>query len=162
MSHQWPEPKNLLPEGTMTAFTEMQRREEYIVYCTQPALKKLMELCLLNKPEQRPEISFVCVKLKELKVTIEKQIPFATDNNFELFDVVRETNIQNQKLSAANKKLIGTVAQLQETIQQKDQQIWERDEQIREKDLEIKELRMVNNCSTSEHHEEMVCNYSVN
>ena len=195
MSHQWPEPKDLLPEGSMTALTEFQRRDEYIAFCTQPALKELVELCLDNNPEQRPEISAVCVKLKELKVTIEKQIPFATDNNFELFDVVRQGNIQNQKLSAANKRLTNAVAQLEVTVQkqneenhsllqEKDKQIQERDKQlrekdqqiqekyqeiqekdqeIREKDQEIKDLQVMNKCSASENHKEMVCNnkYSV-
>ena len=133
MSHQWPEPKDRVSEDTMTVLTEIQRRDEYITFCTHPALKELVELCLHNKPEQRPEISAVCVKLKELKVTIEKQIPFATDNNFELFDVVRQTNIQNQKLTTANKKLTINAAQLEE----KDQQIRERDNQLREKDNQL-------------------------
>ena len=100
MSHQWPEPKDLFPEGSLTALTEVQRREEYITFCTHSALKELVELCLHNKPEKRLEISAVHVKLKELKVAIEKQIPFATDNNYELFDLVRQVNI---KLSSANK-----------------------------------------------------------
>jgi len=85
MSHQWPEPKDRVSEDTMTVLTEIQRRDEYITFCTLPALKELVELCLHNKPEQRPEISAVCVKLKELKVRIEKDVPFVTDNNFELF-----------------------------------------------------------------------------
>ena len=149
MSHQWPEPKDLLPEDSMTALTEIQRRDEYITFCTQPALKKLVELCLHNKPEQRPEISAVCVKLKELKVTIEKQIPFSTDNNFELFDVVQQMTIQNQKLSATNKRLTEELL-----LQEKDQEIRERDNQLQEKHEEIKELQMVNKCSKHQ-----VCNY---
>ena len=46
------------------------------------------------------------MKLKEFKVTIEKQVLFATDNNFELFEEVRQLNIQNQQLSAVNISLI--------------------------------------------------------
>ena len=136
MSHQWPEPKDRVSEDTMTVLTEIQRRDEFITFCTHPALKELVELCLLNKPEQRPEISVVCVKLKELKVTIEKQIPFSTDNNFELFDVVRQTTIQNQKLSAINKRLTEEKLLL---LQEKDQEIRERDNQLREKDNQIRE-----------------------
>ena len=52
MSHQWPEPRNLLPEDTMTALTEIKRRDAYVTFCTQPALKELVELCLHNKPER--------------------------------------------------------------------------------------------------------------
>ena len=148
MSHQWPEPKDLLPEDSMTALTEMQRRDEYITFCTLPALKELVELCLHNKPEQRPEISAVCVKLKELKVTIDKQIPFATNSNFELFDAVRQANIQNQKLCTTCRRLTDAAAQCKATIQkhieekqsliqEKGQQIQERDDQLREKDQQI-------------------------
>ena len=150
MSHQWPEPKDLFLEGTMTALKEMERRDEYITFCTQPALKELVELCLQNEPEQRPEISTICVKLKEFKVTIEKQVPFATDNNFELFEEVRQLNIQNQQLSAAyRKELTATETQLEATVQaldilynqlqKKDQEIQERDNQLQAKDQEIRE-----------------------
>ena len=136
MSHLWPEPKDLLSEDSMTALTEIQRRDEYITFCTQPALKQLVELCLHNKPEQRPEISTVCGKLKELKVTIEKKIPFATDSKFELFDVVCQANLQNQQLSAANKSLTEEKHLL---LYEKDQLIGERDQQIQKKDRQIEE-----------------------
>ena len=152
MSHQWPEPKDLLCEDTMTAFTEMQRRDEYITFCVQPALKELVELCLHNKPEQRPEISDICVKLSQLKVTIENQVPFATDNKFELFDVVQQVSVQCQKLSAANKILTDNLACLKAVVQIQDQekclviqendhlqQIQEKDKQIQGKDQQIQE-----------------------
>ena len=109
MSHQWPEPKNLLPEGTMTALTEIERRDEYITFCTQPALIELVELCLHNNPGQRPEISVVCEKLKELKVTIEQQVPFATHNNYELFAEVRQVNVQNKELKDIIVQLEATI-----------------------------------------------------
>ena len=94
MSHQWPKPKDLFLEGTRMARKETERRDEYISSCpsTLPALKELVKLCLDDEPEQRPEISAICVELKKLKVTIEKQVPFATNNNFELFDVASSTN----------------------------------------------------------------------
>jgi len=116
MSHQWPEPKDRVSEDTMIVLTEIQRRDKYITFCTLPALKELVELCLLNKPEQKPEISAICVKLKELKVTIEKQVPFATNNNFELFDAVQQANVHIQRL------LTDTVSQLEATIQKQDQE----------------------------------------
>ena len=183
MSHQWPGPKDLLCDDTMMAFTETQRREEYIRFCTQPELKELVELCLHNKPEQRPEISVVLMKLKQFKVTVEKQVPFATDNNFELFNVVQQANIQNQRLSTANKHLTEAVAQLEATVQrqekekhkllqEKDQQIAEKDQLIQEKDQHMQkknqllqekdqELQMMialwNVPTYSKHHEKKVC-----
>ena len=177
MSHQWPEPKDLLCEDTMIAFTEVQRRDKYISFCTQPALKELVELCLHNKPEQRPEVSAICMKLKELKVTVEKQIPFATVNNYELFGEIQQVNVQNEKLKDTIVQLEATIAQLETTVgkqqskqkdlliqeigqqmKQKDWQIRQKDQLLREKDQQIEELQMLHNFSSvaSEHQEEEV------
>ena len=157
MSHQWPEPKDRVSEDTWTILTEIQRRDKYITFCTLPALKELVELCLHNKPEQRPEISAICVKLKELKATTEKQVPFATNNNFELFNEVRQANLQIQRLLANTVSLQTTIQKqdeekhllLQENnqqiqdrdkvIQEKDQKIRDRDKQIQEKDQQIRD-----------------------
>ena len=155
MSHQWPEPKNLLPEGTMTALTEIERRDEYITFCTQPALIELVELCLHNNPGQRPEISVVCEKLKELEVTIEQQVPYATYNNYELFTEAQAMNMQNRKLKDTVVQLEAAVAQLEATvykqnqekdllIEEKDHQIQEKTEQIQEKDHQIEKLQVLN------------------
>ena len=168
MSHLWPEAKEQVSKDTMTVLTEVERRDEYITFCTQPDLKELVELCLHNKPEQRPEISIVLMKLKQFKVTIEKQVPFATNNNFELFDVVRQTNIQNQNLFTANKKLTEAVAQLETIVQKQEKEknklLQEKDQQIQEKDQEIKELQMMiaswNAPTYSKHHKEKVCMWS--
>ena len=119
-----------------------------------------MELCLHNKPEQRPEVTAVCVKLKELKVTVEKQIPFATDNNYELFSKVREVNVQNKKLKDTVVELEATIASVQKQNKEKDLLIQQKDQQIQEKDQQFEELQTLHKCniaSTSEHQEEMVC-----
>ena len=128
MSHQWPEPKDLLCEDTMTAFTEMQRRDEYITFCTQPAMKELVELCLHNKPEQRPEVSAVCVKLKQLKITIEKEIPFVTDK-YELFCEVQQVTAQYKNTVVELEATISQLTQFEATVKK----------QNREKDLLIQE-----------------------
>jgi len=93
MSHQWPEPDNLFPEGSLTAITEVKRREKYLSF-SQSSLKQLVELCLQNTPEQRPPITKVCRELKELKATAEIQVPFATSNTIELFDVVQQQKVK--------------------------------------------------------------------
>ena len=69
MSHRWPQPKDRVPEGAMTALTEVQRREEYLQFCSLPSLKELVELCLHNLPEQRPPISTVCKNLRSLQMS---------------------------------------------------------------------------------------------
>ena len=129
MSHRWPEPKDRVSEDTLTVLTEMRRREDYINFCTQPALRKLVESCLNNTPEKRPDISVVCVKLKELKVTIENQVPFSTSSIFELFDVVQQKIQENNHLQQMK----------DQQIQEKDQQTQERNPQIQEKDQLIQE-----------------------
>jgi len=67
MSHQWPEPKDRVTQTTETVLTEIQRREDYLQSFPQSSLKELVEQCLLNIPEKRPEISFVCGTLKDSK-----------------------------------------------------------------------------------------------
>ena len=73
MSHQWPEPKDRVPEGTMMALTEVQRREKYFQWCTPLSLKELVELCLHNVPDQRPAVSKVCEDIKALKANADQQ-----------------------------------------------------------------------------------------
>ena len=83
MSHQWPQPKDLLPEGKMTARTEVERREEYLPFCTPLPLRNLVELCLHNLPEKRPTISAVCNNLKSLKAIADQQDPVTTAYSFQ-------------------------------------------------------------------------------
>ena len=64
MSQQWPEPENQITEKK-TILTEVQRRKDYLQFCTQSLdcaadlvdlkdLRKLVESCLHDKPEKRP------------------------------------------------------------------------------------------------------------
>ena len=73
MSHQWPEPKDQVEivNNSMVAHTEVQRRDQYLEYCTPPSLKALVTLCLSNDPKQRPDISIVHKELNRfLKVVM--------------------------------------------------------------------------------------------
>ena len=100
MSHQWPEPKDLFPEpDSLTARTEIQRREDYLSSCSYSSLKQVVESCLKNVPEQRPPILVVCRELKDLKTSVDKQVPFATANSIELFDAVRLGKVEIARLT---------------------------------------------------------------
>jgi len=66
MSHQWPEPKYQLDPHSMFTQTEVEKREEYLQFCTPPALKKLVEQCLDNEQSKRPDISKVRKKLNKV------------------------------------------------------------------------------------------------
>ena len=118
-------------------------------------MRELAELCLHNKPEERPEISIVCAKLKELKVTIEQQVPFATYNNYKLFTEAQAMNVQNKKLKDTVVQLEAVIAQLEASahkqnqkkdllIEEKDQQIQEKAKKIQEKDQQIEKLQLLN------------------
>ena len=75
MSHQWPEPKDRVPEGSMMALTEVERREKYLHSCTPLSLKELVKLCLHNVPEERPVISAVSRGVKDLQANNDQQNP---------------------------------------------------------------------------------------
>ena len=106
ITHIWPEPKERVQEDpftyTMTALTEVQRREDYITLCSSPPFKRLVESCLHNQPERRPSISSVCADLKSLKANVEKLVPFAAANSVEQFDAMQQSQSQVQEL---NKRL---------------------------------------------------------
>jgi len=86
--------------------------------------------------------------LKKLKITIEKQIPFATSSNLELFNAFKQEKVENQNSSIANKKLTDTVACLEMALQEKDQQIQENERQtVQKKDQKLEELHEVRNVS---------------
>ena len=102
MSHQWPEPKYRVPEGTMMVLTEVQRREEYLQSCTPLSLKELVELCLHNAPERRPVIAVVCKDVKALKANADHQDPVTTAYSFQsLSDKIsffKEKSLKDSKL----------------------------------------------------------------
>lgn len=93
MSHQWPEPRDRIPDGSMTALTEVQRREEYLESCTPVFLNKLVEMCPHNRPEERPVISVVCRDVKSLEAHTDKRNPVTTAYSFQsLSDKVKFFN----------------------------------------------------------------------
>ena len=81
MSDLWPEPKDLLC-GEHWRHNDCLHRnarwDKYITVCVQLALS------LHNKPEHDQKFRCLYMKLNEIKVIVEKQVPFATDNKFEL------------------------------------------------------------------------------
>ena len=83
MSHQWPEPKDRVPEDTMVVLTEVQRRERFLELCTPASLKDLTVLCLHNKSEQRPSISTVCKYVKTFKADADHRNSVITAYSFE-------------------------------------------------------------------------------
>jgi len=74
ISHQWPEPLDLVPIGSLTALTQVQRRVEYLQLFTLSCLRQLTESCLDDSPGQRPKIEYVFEKFTDLKNCLNKGI----------------------------------------------------------------------------------------
>ena len=130
MSHQWPEPKDLFHEGTMIARTEVQRREEYLKFFTQP-LKELTQSCLHNQPECRPEIAAVCVTLKESMSAVDHQESFATANQIELLDIIQQRKLENQSLQENLNNAEASLIESKRYISQLEEHLHEQRDQIK-------------------------------
>jgi len=108
MSHQWPEPKDrvLELEDTMIAFTEIERREKYLETFSDLLCKQLIELCLHNKPDKRPEISSVCHQLKNIKASVN---PIAKASGIELLDAIHKEQLTNEsEFELSNQRFLET------------------------------------------------------
>jgi len=75
MSHQWPQPLDQVQQGTLTALTEVERREKYLKLCTLLSLKQLIVSCLQNEPDQRPEIAAFHTEINKIKADTDRQAP---------------------------------------------------------------------------------------
>ena len=72
-SEEWPSPAPAVKQDTKTkaliALSEKERRQRYLDKMTVDAmLKKLVENCLENDPNDRPAMEVVCEKIEKLKV----------------------------------------------------------------------------------------------
>jgi len=133
MSHQWPQPKDLL-QDSLVARTEVQRREHYLELCAPSSLRLLVKSCLHNEPVERPKIAAVRKEFKSLKAAHDQQAPLAAASYIELFNIIEKTNQKFSRMEAA-------LLEKDQQIQDRDQQIQDRDQQLHVKDLLIKGLQ---------------------
>ena len=141
LSSEWPEPKDRVPEGTMNVLTEVQRREEYLLSCTYSTLRQLIESCLHNLPERRPKISAVSGELKNLKASVDKQVPFATASSLELFDIVQRRSIENVNVANTLTKIVTISIEKDELLQRRDEIIREKDAMMQEKNKLLQRMK---------------------
>ena len=107
--------------------TEVQRREDYFQSFTDSLLKQLVECCLHNKPDQRPEISDVCVKLKDIKKNSDQHV-LSGSNIIDLFNIVNLGKIQADVLRSDLNKAYEEIEKMKVNLADKNQQI----EQLKE------------------------------
>jgi len=128
MSHVWPKPKD--SENSLAAFTEAQKREEYLQACVTSSLKHLVRSCLHNEPRQRPRVSAARVGLEHLKNVIADQFPLATTNYVELLDVVKLEKAQVDMLRSDLEDTRTSLSSAETVIAQMAEMIAERDEKM--------------------------------
>ena len=149
LTHKWPEPRERVQEDpityTMTALTEVQRREDYLQLCSSLPFKRLVESCLCNQPEARPEISSVCATLKNLKADVEKLVPFAAANSVDQFDAMQQSQ---SKVKILNKSLRDTkgeydrkIASMELNLQQFQNRIIFLEQELLKKEQELDESK---------------------
>ena len=89
----------------------------------------------------------MCRELKDLKASVDKQIPFATASSLELFNVAQKEKVENEKLSRTlsnkEKDMQERMVKLQEKVlemQEKNKLLWrmEKEMQNKDKDIEVK------------------------
>ena len=103
MSHQWPRPVDQVYLDPISqlykVFTEVERRQEYLSFCSLSSLKEQVQKCLHNLPDERPEISAVCKALKCIKAEVDQKTPFSESSNVDLLVALQEKELQIQDLS---------------------------------------------------------------
>jgi len=71
VTHEWPVPKDKTDmdenTGIIVAYSEMERREHYLVSQIPAKLRQLISQCLEDLPKLRPSISDVSVMIRELQ-----------------------------------------------------------------------------------------------
>jgi len=133
-NQQWPHPTEQVQfdpkTRTMMAFSELQRRQQYLDKLRGEAavLRPLVEECLDNDPAVRPTIAAVCEKIQVSKDVHMKEYPQ---------DVITLHQQVEQKDKLINEK--------DKLIAEKDEQLRQTEEQLRNenklKDREINQLK---------------------
>ena len=137
MSHEWPEPEDQITEDKVI-LTEVQRRKSYLQFCTLSSLsrdcavdfddlRKLVESCLHNKPEERPTISAVRERLQKFYTFFEKFCSLGTVNRVDMYDLAQKSIVRINELcfdlKKADQRLMEvetTIAEMEAIIKQKD------------------------------------------
>jgi len=138
VSMEWPMTKDQVSPDR-TVLSEIEQREQYFVKLTHyPTLKLLVQWCLHDKPENRPEIGDV---IKSLKNVNYNHHPHENDGIIELFSsVVTADELisqKNQELMIKDRQLTKQVNQKDELLLLKDQQLAERNQEIFHKDQKL-------------------------
>ena len=174
VSHEWPEPENQKTKDK-TILTEVQRRQKYLQFCTLSSLskdcevdfddlRKLVESCLHDEPEGRPEIPLVREELKRFFTFFEKFCSLGTANRVEIYNLAQVSMVRIDELCAdlkkADQKLKATEAKMEAIIKEKDEQLQQKKICMEELIEKIYKIRVSESACVKELHNEPVC-YSI-
>ena len=100
-TQEWPTPSGQTKldrkTNTLSAFTEVQRRQQYLDKLTGTAnkLKSLVEKCFDNNPDLRPPIATICKTIKSYK---ESYTESSSNKTMELHKKIKKLQAANEEL----------------------------------------------------------------
>ncbi|XP_065913272.1 uncharacterized protein [Dysidea avara] len=109
MSHQWPEPKDYPQDHKNDQNVEVKRREKYLKSCTHPLVQEVVQSCLDDHFDQRPEIPEIHVRLYNIKTAVDKALPLTGANSTELLHASWQKKIHLPEIdTTSTEAVVGT------------------------------------------------------
>ena len=141
--HDWPAPgpPTALERGKIIGFSELQRRQQYLLFFTPKENELFLPLvgpCLQNDPTMRPTSNQLVNQMRG----IEESHPRRVEGSTVIPQLRQDLQLNDDKLREKDQQLREKDQQLREQDQQlreKDQQLREKDQQLREQDQQLHE-----------------------
>ena len=140
MSNKWPTPEYPITENEVV-LTEVERRKEYLEFCTLSSLsldsesvtidfdglRRLVESCLQKIPEKRPDISKVRAELGIFFTFFESFCSLGKASRIDIYEIAylsaRRINELCLELKNMDQKLNSAIAKMKEDLAKKDEEI---------------------------------------
>jgi len=125
MSHQWPEPKDVVSDDNSNIPIEIQRRMDYIQPFIDSSLGKLLQSCLMDTPEERSDIAVIRVGLNGFKNKCFEDINqwVVSADRFQLIKITEEEKAQTGELRAKFEAAEQKWSDMQKMLREMDERI---------------------------------------
>ena len=141
--HDWPEPgpPTAFDRGKIIGFSELQRRQQYLVLFTpeeNELFLPIIDPCLQNDPTMRP----TSIQLVTQMRGIEESHPRKVENSTVIPQLRQDLQLKGEQLLVKDHQLLVKDHQLRvmdHQIREKDHQLREKDHQLRKKDQQLRE-----------------------
>ena len=141
--HDWPEPgpPTAFDRGKIIGFSELQRRQQYLVLFTpeeNELFLPIIDPCLQNDPTMRP----TSIQLVTQMRGIEESHPRKVENSTVIPQLRQDLQLKGEQLLVKDHQLLVKDHQLRvmdHQLREKDHQLREKDHQLRKKDQQLRE-----------------------